>query len=94
MTAVIVLDVETTGKERGRAYSVAQLVRRGAPRPHDGEDLATWLAEWLPQLTRPRRHPGCLRYVWCLNRRRRGEVLRFAAVPYPKLEDLRGEAGR
>ncbi len=75
--------------ERGRAYSIAQLVRRGAPRPVDGEDLARWLAVWLPELTTTRRHPGCFRYLWCLNRRRRREVLRFEALAYPKLEGSR-----
>lgn len=72
--------------DRGRAYAVSQLVRRGAPRPDEGDDLGRWLAEWLPQLTTTQRHPGCFRYLWCLDRRRRREVLRAPALPYPKFE--------
>lgn len=74
--------------DRGRAYSIAQLVRRGAPRPEseDPRELRRWLATWLRALTRPVRHPGCFRYLWCLDRRRARDVLgRHAALAYPKL---------
>lgn len=74
--------------DRGRAYAIAQLVRRGAPRPEseDPRELGRWLATWLRALTRPVRHPGCFRYLWCLDRRRARDVLeRHAALAYPKL---------
>lgn len=72
--------------ERGRAYAIAQLVRRGARWPEPGEPIAQWLACWRSTLTARQRHPGNFRYVWCLERRRRREVLRAPALPYPKLD--------
>lgn len=75
------------GGERGRAYAERQLVRHGAPPIADGEDPAAWLRCWLAQLTRPLRHHGNHRYLWCLDRRRRREVLETrAALPYPKID--------
>lgn len=71
----------------GRAYAIAQLVRRGAPRPDPDEDVTAWLRYWRPLLTRRVKHPGNFRYLWCLNRRRRREVLRFPRLPYPKLAE-------
>lgn len=84
--------VRTAGKARrgevGRAYAVRQLVARGADRPAPGQDLAAWVRRWTLELTRPLRHPGKHRYLWCLDRRRRREVLRAPRVPYPKLGGL------
>jgi hypothetical protein len=72
--------------EVGRAYAIGQLVRRGAPRPYYDEDIREWLRYWSAELTRTARHRGKHRYLWCLDRRRRREVLRFPTFAYPKLE--------
>lgn len=72
--------------ERGEGRAVAQLVRFGATPPADGEDLKAWLRTWRPRLTTKLRHPGNYRYLWCLDKRRRREVLRFATQPYPRIE--------
>ncbi len=69
----------------GRAYSAELLVKWGADPLHPGEDVASWVERWRDTLTRPHRHHGNHRYLWCLDRRRRREVLRFEALPYPKL---------
>ncbi len=71
--------------ERGRRYAARQLVARGADPIEPGEDVREWLAYWLPRLTRTVRHYGNHRYLWCLDRRRRREVLRAPALAYPKL---------
>lgn len=72
-------------RERGWRRAAAELERFGAEPLRDGEDAAAWLRRWRPLLTRPLRHPGNHRYLWCLDRRRRREVLgRHAALPYPK----------
>lgn len=80
---------KASGKVRtgdvGRGYSEDQLVRWGAVPLMPGEDRETWLAYWRGQLTRSHRHRGNHRYLWCLDRRRRREVLRFPALPYPKI---------
>lgn len=68
----------------GRRYAAAQLERWGAEPLQPGEDALAWLRLWRPRLTRPMRHRGCLRYLWCLDRRRRSEVLAAPALPYPK----------
>jgi hypothetical protein len=65
-------------QERGWEYSCRQLIERGADQPRG--DLRVWLAEWLPRLTRPLRHPGNLKYAWALDRSTRLPVSR----PYPK----------
>ncbi len=84
-----VLSNRTSGKaargERGEGQAVSQLVAWGATPPVDGEDTLAWIRRWRPQLTRPMRHQGNHRYLWCLDRRRRREVLRFDALPYPKV---------
>lgn len=85
-----VLDNRTAGKinrgEVGRAYAVAQLVARGADWPQHDEDLRAWLARWITALTRPLRHRGKHRYLWCLDHRRARDVLeRHAVLAYPKL---------
>lgn len=77
----------TTG-ERGAGRVVDQLVSFGADAPAIGEDLTAWLRHWRPRICRSFRHPGNFRYLWCLNRRYRREVLsRFAKKPYPKIRD-------
>jgi hypothetical protein len=72
--------------ERGARRVVDQLVRWGAAPLRDGEDALAWLRRWRPQLTRSLRHRGCLRYVLCLDKRRRREVLAAEALPYPKID--------
>lgn len=75
--------------ERGAARAVNKLVSYGAdaldvtaPR---AERLA-WLRHWISRLTRPLRHHGNHRYLWCLDKRHRCEVLdRHDAKPYPKI---------
>src|SRR5215469_3275819 len=42
--------------EQGWRYAAAELSRFGAPSV--GEDRRVWLSQWLPQFTRPLRHPG------------------------------------
>lgn len=56
-----------------------------------GEDALAWLRLWRARLTRPMRHRGCFRYVWCLDRRRRRAILEAAgpALPYPKFDGWR-----
>lgn len=84
---------KTMNGERGHEHAIATLVRFGAARPATDEDIRAWLRRWCDELTRPLRHSGCHRYVWALDRRRRRVVLeRFAALPYPKIDLLRGAA--
>lgn len=83
------LSNRTQGKlvrgERGEGRAVAQLVKWGAdPLRHD-EDAEAWLELWRSRLTRSMRHPGNYRYLWCLNKRRRREVMRFPSYAYPKI---------
>ena len=84
------LSNRTQGKlvrgERGDGRAVTQLVRFGATPPAPGEDLKEWLRFWRPRLTTKLRHPGNYRYLWCLDKRRRREVLRFDTHPYPRIE--------
>ena len=70
--------------EQGWKYAAAELERFGAP-PVE-RDRRSWLAEWLPQLTRPLKHPGNHRYAWPLNRTARR--LMPAGLPYPKWPPL------
>jgi hypothetical protein len=70
----------------GRRYAAAQLERWGAEPLRDDEDALAWLRRWRGRLTRPLRHRGNHRYLWCLDRRRRREVLAAPALPYPKLD--------
>ncbi len=78
----------TAGKlvrgEQGRRYAAAELERWGADPLQPGEDALAWLRLWRARLTRPMRHRGNHRYIWCLDRRRRRDVLTAAALPYPK----------
>jgi hypothetical protein len=67
----------------GLVYSTAKLVEHGAtPAPADKAARLAWLAEWLPRLTRPLRHPGNHKYAWALHKGRRGQLA--PAAPYPK----------
>lgn len=70
--------------ERGRRYAARQLVRWGADPIEPGEDAREWLTFWLPRLTRLTRHKGNHRYLWCLDKRARREVLHAPSLPYPK----------
>ncbi len=65
--------------ERGWEYAQAQLVRFGAEPLGPNEDGRTWLAHWLPRLTRPLSHPGNHRYAWALAGQRMTSI-----GPYPK----------
>jgi hypothetical protein len=73
-------------KERGNAHPVDQLEAWGAEPFQPGEDATAWLRRWRSTLTRTMRHRGNHRYLWCLDRRRRREVLSAPALPYPKHE--------
>jgi hypothetical protein len=79
--------------ERGNAHPISQLERWGAAPLAEGEDPAAWLGCWRAQLTRPMRHRGNYRYLWCLDRRRRREVLAAPALPYPKKEGWQASVG-
>ena len=72
----------------GRGYAGDQLVAYGATPLEAGEDPEAWLEHWRGKLTTKRRHYGNHRYIWSLSRRRRREVLRFPALPYPKIGGL------
>lgn len=80
----------TSGKlvqgDIGRRYAAAQLERWGADPLCDDEDALTWLRRWRGRLTRPMRHRGNHRYLWCLDGHRRREVLAAPRCPYPKLD--------
>jgi hypothetical protein len=70
----------------GRRYAAAQLERWGADRLRDDEDALAWLRRWRGRLTRAMRHRGNHRYLWCLDRRRRREVLTAPRCDYPKID--------
>jgi hypothetical protein len=74
-------------REQGCEYAVGQLVKWGADPLHDDEDALEWLRRWRTALTRPMRHQGNHRYLWCLNRRRRRQVITGLALPYPKTSE-------
>jgi hypothetical protein len=85
-----VLSNRTQGKlvrgERGQSTAIGQLERWGAAPLIDGEDPLAWLRLWRPRLTRGMTHRGNHRYLWCLSKRHRREVLETrAALPYPKV---------
>jgi hypothetical protein len=74
--------------ERGHENAALELVKWGA-KPFAGRCESTrraWLEDALAAVTTPLKHPGCLRYLWGLNRR----VRRFLPKtdPYPKLGAL------
>jgi hypothetical protein len=71
--------------ERGAEAAAAQLVAWGADPLRPGEDPVDWLRRWRAALTRPMRHRGNHRYLWCLDKRRRRDVLeRHPSHAYPK----------
>lgn len=74
-------------KERGWERQVEMLVRFGAepldPNADRAERIA-YVARWRAALCRKVRHYGNHRYLWCLDRRRRKEILTAPALPYPK----------
>lgn len=73
--------------DRGWRYAAAQLVEHGAdPLPElcGDDERRAWLATWLPQLTRPLKHPGNFRYLWTLERRHR--KLLGPSDAYPRRE--------
>lgn len=75
-------------RKTGWRYAASQLEAWGAsPFADDAteDQRIAWLERWRAQLTRGVRHRGNHRYLWCLDRRRRREVLRFPTFPYPKL---------
>ena len=84
-----VLSNRTQGKlvrgERGQSTAVAQLERAGADPLQGDEDEFEWLRRWRPRVTRSLRHRGNLRYLWCLDKRRRSEVLAAPALSYVKI---------
>jgi hypothetical protein len=73
--------------ERGWECAVRQLESHGAEPlgDRDGEAALAWLRRWRASLTRGLRHPGNHRYLWCLDKRRRREVLFAPAIAYPKV---------
>jgi hypothetical protein len=72
--------------DKGRRYAAAMLERHGADTLGADEDPDAWLARWLPELTRPMRHSGNLKYAWALHRRDRRHLP--ASLPYPKLTQM------
>jgi hypothetical protein len=80
---------------RGWRPVVADMVAAGADPLSElaGEDERTaWLAQWLPRVTRPFRHPGNHKYAWVLERRLRRHLPESAGA-YPKqLDSLRAAA--
>lgn len=69
-------------RESGWQYAQSQLVRFGAEPLEWDQQGREWLAEWLPRLTRPLRHPGNHRYAWTLT----GKRLE-GGEKYPKVVD-------
>lgn len=74
-------------RERGWRYAVEQLVAAGAPSPSG--DLATWLHEVLPVVTRTARHHGNHRYLMPVSATAK-RCLAGCGLPYPKA--VRAEA--
>jgi hypothetical protein len=71
---------------RGAGGPVRQLETAGADTLREGDNPLEWLRRWRAALTRPMRHPGCYRYLWCLDKRRRREVMSArVSLPYPKV---------
>lgn len=73
-------------REQGCDYAAAQLVRWGADPLREDEDALAWVRRWRGELTRPMRHEGNHRYLWCLDKRRRRELLDSKpSYAYPKI---------
>jgi hypothetical protein len=69
--------------ERGWLAAPHLLAEFGASVPPveaEREERLAWLAQWVPQLTLPLRHPGNYRYAWGLDRR----VQLAPSLAYPK----------
>lgn len=77
--------------EQGRAYAGSRLVDFGAAPLAPDEDPLAWLRRWRPRICRAVRHRGRHRYLWCLDKRRRREVLARPALAYPKIDLERAE---
>ena len=78
-------------RERGWEYAMRTLVRFGATPLTEDEDSRAWLKTWLPQKTRPLRHPGCHKYLIGMTRQTRRIISRredLPRLPYPKLGDV------
>jgi len=71
-------------QERGWKYGAEILQRFGAS-PLTGNP-ASWLAHWLPKVTRTLRHPGNHKYAWALDRSLRKTMP--SSLPFPKLATL------
>ena len=69
--------------EQGWSYASKLMERYGAAPLVDVSMSRAWLREWLPRVTRTKRHPGNHRYAWSLDRRLRSGLP--ASQPYPKL---------
>ena len=67
--------------ERGWQYAAALLERHGAARLIEGADARAWLADWMPRLTRPLKHPGNYKYAWTLQKRDRKHLPKSLAYP-------------
>lgn len=83
------------GAESGWLRDVGRLVELGAvPIDHaaDRAERSAWLDTWLGQLSTVLVHDGCLRYVWCLDPRRRRELLTAPRLPYLKIDVMRENA--
>lgn len=73
-------------REQGCDYAVGQLVKHGATPLRADEDALAWLRVWREALTRPFRHSGNHRYLWCLDKRQRKSILGVKpSLSYPKL---------
>lgn len=71
-------------RESGWRYAAAQLEAGGAAPLSTRDDATTWLAAWLPRLTRRMRHGGCHRYAFGLSRAARRSLP--PSYPYPRVE--------
>lgn len=67
-------------QERGWRYVVEMLLEHGAAAPEG--DWRAWVTRSVAAVTRTHRHPGCHRYIFCLDRRLRRHLP--ASLPYPK----------
>lgn len=66
-------------RETGFRYACAILIDRGADEP--GKDPRAWLDFWLPKLTTPVKHLGCLKYAIPIAK---GATIAVPRLPYPK----------
>lgn len=71
-------------REQGWRYASRILEAYGAEPLGETQDARAWLTKWREALCRRLRHPGCLRYVWPLERALERHLP--ASLPYPKLD--------